>query len=162
MRKIDWLHYSSSRQLVEHFHEINLFNEPFSDGEILDLQEKFLTNGFQYLKVQNVIKGRSLIYSFLNSLSMYQEVGCLTLLGQPILKEGVVDIYYDLSAGGYLSSFKPHYLEEFFIEQFYFDFIWIEGTRQLLTSHWFEDVKRKMIDMAIDQHIPMVVCVYEE
>jgi len=162
MRKIDWLHHTPSRQLVEHFHEINLFSAPFSDGDILDLQEKFLTNGFQYLKAQNVFKGRELIHDFLQSLSLYHEIGCLTVAPRPQLKEGIVDLYYELTCGGYLNTFDQNFLDEFFIDQFYFDFIWIEATRSLLMTTWFEDIKKKIIDMAIDEHLPIMVIVYEE
>ncbi len=162
MRKIDWLHNASSRQLIDHLHEISLITQPFSDGDIFDLQEKFLSNGFQYLKAKDVDKGRAIIYAFLDSLGLYHDVSCLTLAPIPQLKDGVTDLYYELNAGNYLNSFEPYYLDEFFFDQFYYDFMWIEATRPLLTSSWFEDVKKKMIDMGLDQQIPIVVVVYEE
>lgn len=161
MRKIDWLHYASSRQLVDHLHEIDLITQPFSDGVIFDLQEKFLSNGFQYLKAKDVERGRSIIYAFLESLALYHEISCLTLAPIPPLKNAITDLYYELNVGGYLTSFEPYYLDEFFFE-FYYDFMWIEATRPLLMSPWFEDVKKKIIDMGIDQNIPIIVVVYEE
>ena len=161
MRKIDWLHHTSSRQFVEHIHEINLIKQPFSDSDILEIQEKFLCNGFQYLKGLDEAQGRNIIYTFLDSLSLYHNIACLTLDSEP-LRDGITDLYAELSAGGYLNSFEPYYLEEYFIEQFYFDFIWIEATRTLLMSLWFDQVKKKIIDTAIDQHIPILVFAYCE
>lgn len=160
--KIDWLHHTSPRRLVERLHEINLITEPFSDSQILDLQEKFLTNGFSYVKASSVVKGRSIINAFLNSLHVYHDPVCLSVAKLPIIQSPVFDLYTELQAGGYLSSFESYYLDEFFIERFYFDFMWIEATRELLISSWFEDVKSKMLDMGLDQHIPIIVVVYEK
>ena len=161
MRKIDWLHSTTSRQFLEHIHEINLIIEPFSDAGILEIQEKFLCNGFQYLKSPRMAAGRKIVYTFLESLALYHDVACLSLDNEP-LKPGITDLYAELSAGGYINSFESYGLEEYFVEQFYFDFVWIEATRKLLTSSWFEQVKRKIIDAALDQHIPILVIAYED
>lgn len=161
IRKIDWLHHASSRQLIQHVHEINLIQEPFSDTDIFELQEKFLTNGFHYLKAQNIAKGRSIIKKFLKILALYQDIACLTVNNQSALPEHTIDIYYDLTTGGYLNTFQPYYLEEYFFD-FYHDFMWIEANQELLLSSWFDNVITKIIDMAIDQHIPIVVIVYED
>lgn len=161
IRKIDWLYQDSSRSFINHIHEINLIKQPFSDKDILEIQEKFLCNGFQYLKGQNIGQGRKIIYTFLASLGTYHNVACLTLDSQP-LNEGITDLYAELCGGGYLHSFEPYYLEEYFIEQFYFDFIWIEATRSLLMSAWFEEVKEKMLQIAIDEQIPILVFVYAD
>ncbi len=161
IRKIDWLHHASSRQLVEHLHEFNLIQEPFSESQIIALQEKFLENGFQYIKVRSVTKGRTIIESFLQSLGLYQDIVILSTT--PILpKTMVTDLYYELSNSGYLNSFEPYYLEEFFIEHFYYDFMWIEATRDILNEPWFDDFKKKIIDMGLDQHIPIMVVLYED
>jgi hypothetical protein len=160
--KMNYLYHGSSRQLVEHLHEIHLIREPFSDHQILHLQEKFLTNGFQYLKASNVVRGRAIIQAFLDSLHVYHETACLSLVRSPVLPEHTSDLYETLYAGGYLSSFEPYSLDEFFLENFYYDFMWIEATRDLLITDWFDDVIRKLIDQGIDHHIPIIVVVYEQ
>lgn len=161
MRKIDWLHHASSRQLMHYIHEISKVHQPLSEQAILEIQEKFLSNGFQYLKVKSIKEGRSIIETFLNTLTLYNDVACLTTTKDPIL-HNATDIYGIFEAGGYLSPFESCYLEEYFIEHFYFDFMWIEATMDMLTSTWFEDVKKILIHTAIDQHIPILVCVYEK
>jgi hypothetical protein len=159
MRKIDWLHHTSSRQFLNHIHEIEGVSQPLSEQTILELQEKFLSNGFQYIKVKSIPEGRALIDTFLKTLTMYHDVACLTKSQIPL--QSATDIYSLLEGGGYLSPFEQHYLEEFFIEHFYFDFMWIEATLEVLTSSWFESVKKILINSAIDQHIPILICVYE-
>ncbi len=161
IRKIDWLYHDSSRSLLNHIHEINLTKTPFSDKDILEIQEKFLSNGFQYLKSQNIGQGRKIIYTFLQSLATYHDIACLTLDPHPLI-EGITDLYMELCGGGYLNAFDPHYFEEYLIEQFYFDFVWIEATRSLLISTWFEQIKEKMLEAGINEQIPILVFVYEE
>ncbi len=161
MRKIDWLHHASSRQLLHYIHEINEVQQPLSEQAILEIQEKFLSNGFQYLKTQSVKESRALIETFLNTLTLYNDVACLTTAKEPQLYNAT-DLYGIFQAGGYLSSFESHCLEEYFVEHFYFDFMWIEATMDILTSSWFEDVKKILIHSAIDQHIPILVCVYDK
>src|SRR3990167_2960052 len=160
MRKIDWLHHASSKQLMHYIHEINGVHQPLSEQSILEIQEKFLSNGFQYLKVQSIQEGRALIEMFLNTLTLYSDVACLTTTKDPILYNAT-DVYRILEAGGYLSPFEDCYLEEYFVEHFYFAFMWIEATTDMLMSSWFENVKKILIHTAIDQHIPILVCVYE-
>ncbi len=159
MRKIDWLHHASSRQLMHYFHEITEVRQPLSEQSILEIQEKFLVNGFQYLKARSVQEGRAIIETFLHTLNFYYNVGCLTTAKKLSLKNAT-DIYAFLEGGGYLNSFEQYYLEEYFIEHFYFDFMWVEATTEVLMSRWFEDVKKIIIHSAIDQHIPILICVY--
>ena len=160
MRKIDWLYHATPRQFINHIHEIDAVHQPLSDQTILEIQEKFLSNGFQYLKIGTIKEGRSLIQLFLGSMSIHHDIACLTLQERS-LPSNVTNIYSILNGGGYLSSFELCCIEEYFIEHFYFDFMWIEATSDLLLSGWFEGVKKILINSAIDQHIPILVCVYE-
>ncbi len=160
MRKIDWLHHASSRQFINYIHEIDGVRQPLSEQAILEVQEKFLSNGFQYLKVKSIKEGRSIIDTFLKTLTLYHDIACLTTSKEPL--SNATDIYGILEGGGYLSSFEQYYLEEYFIENFYFDFMWIEASIDVLISPWFEDVKKILINTAIDQHIPILICVYDK
>jgi len=160
MRKIDWLYHATSRQFINYIHEIDTVQQPLSDQAILEIQEKFLSNGFQYLKIESIKEGRLLIQSFLSSMSIHHDIACLTLQERG-LSSTVTNIYSMLNGGGYLSSFESCCIEEYFIEYFYFDFMWIEATSDLLLSGWFEQIKDMLINSAIDQHIPILVCVYK-
>ena len=160
MHKIDWLHHASSRQLMRYFHEITEAYQPLSEQAILEIQEKFLVNGFQYLKARSIQEGRSIIETFLQTLNFYHNVACLTTVKKLPLYEAT-DIYAVLEVGGYLDSFEQQYLEEYFVEHFYFDFMWVEATTEMLISDWFEEVKKTLINSAIDQHIPILICVYD-
>ncbi len=134
--------------------------EPLSESDILYLQDAFLTNGFHHIQVKNIAAGRSIIRTFLGSLATYHDIACLTATNS--IENGVFDIGTALHAGGYVDPLGERELEEFFIEEFYFDFMWIEASRELLASSWFVDFERKLEDFKVTCHIPMIVISYQE
>ena len=156
MKRMNWLENAPSTW----FMAPRLIEEPLSESDILYLQDAFLTNGFHHIQVKNVAAGRNIIRTFLDSLAVYHDTACLTAvdLGQ----EGVFDINNALHDGGYLDLLGDKELEEFFIEEFYFDFMWIEASRELISSAWFIDFERKLEDFKITRHIPMIVISYQE
>ena len=132
---------------------------PLSEHEILDLQDKFLTNGFHYITVSDVDFGRQLISRFLKTLHCYTDNAVLSI-SNLVLNGSVTDIYYELVKGGYTDPTKLSDVHEFFVEQFYYDFIWIEACHELVDNNWFAEFFRNMIHFKIDQHIPVLVISY--
>lgn len=129
----------------------------FTEEDILALQDEFLTNGFHYFKVNDIQMGRRVLNTFLHSLrTYYQDVGCLTLSEVP-LSDAVTNIYEILEWYGYLR--KP-YLESFFLDQWYFDFLWIEATEELLVSSWFCSFSQLLEDFTVNQEIPIFILSY--
>lgn len=134
-----------------------VINSPFTEKDILDLQEEFLSNGFHYLKVHDVQDGRRVINTFLYSLkSYYQDVGCLSL-ANICLPDSITDIYEMLEWYGYL---KHNCLESFFIDQWYSDFLWIEATEELLLTPWFCTFSQLLEDFAVHKEIPIFIISY--
>ena len=133
--------------------------EPFSEYEILDLQDKFLNNGLHYITVCNLDFGRSLINRFLRSLNCYHNNAILTI-SNPVGDGSTTDLYYELLQGGYINSSTNKDFDEFFIDQFYYDFMWIEACHELVDQSWFSDFFSKMASYKIDQHIPVLVISY--
>jgi len=134
-----------------------VISNPFTEQDILDLQDEFLTHGFHYLMVDNVQVGRRIIQTFLHSLkNYYQEIGCLSV-SEILLPDGITDIYEILEWYGYLR--KP-YLESFFLDQWYFDFLWIEATEELLLSSWFCQFSQLLEDFMLNEEIPIFIISY--
>jgi hypothetical protein len=161
MNGTDFLNQSSAIVPIESLSLLDPIKEPFSENEILALQEKFLRNGFQYIKVQDCKAGRSIVQRFLDSLAVYHDIACISLSDNPLPKY-ITDIYYELANCGYLDPFGQHYLDDYFIEHFYFDFIWIEATQKLFSSTWFQDFEDKILSFKIDEHIPFIIVSYEK
>lgn len=151
MKHLESHNYASYAQLITPTY----IKDPLTESDILCLQDRFLTNGFHHIRVKNVASGRKLIKTFLQSLRVYHEIACVTM--EPSLEQGVFDIFNELLIGQKIIDF-----EEFFVEEFYFDFMWIEATKELLRCPWFADFENHITDLSIDKHIPMFVLTYAE
>jgi len=136
-------------------------SESLSEADILYLEDKFLTNGFHYITVKDVAAGRSLVSSFLHSLNYYSDNAVLTLSDYS-LDSSIADIYYELLQGGYVDSCSYSDFDEFFIDQFYYDFMWIEATKETIDEKWFAEFFGKMINFKLNEHIPVLIISYLE
>jgi len=135
--------------------------EPFSDSDILNLQDAFLNNGLHYIQVDDVQTGRGLINLFLSSLNFYHNIAALTV-STDSLANGTADLYAQLILGNHLNQNLPHELEDFFLEKFYHDFLWIEATKKLVDSFWAEELFKKITEFKLDQLIPILVVSYKK
>jgi len=135
--------------------------EPFSDTDILNLQDAFLSNGTHYFKVNSIQEGRSIINLFLASLNYYKNIGCLTM-NPGSLQESASDLYSELLLGGHLDKKLLYELETFFLEEFYYDFIWIEATQNLLSGSWATAFFKQMIQFKLDHLIPILIISYKK
>lgn len=133
--------------------------EPLSEFDILDLQDKFLNNGFHYIAVNNINFGRSLIDRFVHSLHCYHDNAILTI-SSPITGSCVIDLYYELLQGGYTSGGRD--IEEFFIDQFYYDFLCIEACHELVDQRWFIHFFSQLLHFKLNKHIPILVISYSK
>lgn len=133
---------------------------PFSDGDILELQDLFLSNGVHYIKVDDVRSGRALINLFLRSLNYYHNVACLSTSSEP-LDSSVIDLYAELMVGGYLDEGATRQLEEFFLDRFDHDFMWMEASRSVVESDWMAEVFRQMKNFKLEQLLPILIVSYD-
>jgi hypothetical protein len=131
-------------------------SERCSEQNIIDLHNEFLHNGFHYLCVKDILVGRHIMHTFLYSLNYYQSVGCLTISSFPLCSS-IENIYETLSLYGYLNK---NYLSDFFIQEWYFDFIWIEATDELLNASWFSLFLQYIKDFKCDAALPIFVLSY--
>lgn len=148
---------SSVTCVVASLHKTELIQDQFIEQEILKLQENFLKNGFHYVQIPDAESGRMLIKTFLTSLGCYHNVAHLTL-DQMAQMCAVTDLYGELVAYAGEHSMVER-LDEFMVEQFFYDFLWIELSEQLSQKQWFEVFKRKLIDLHIVDTLPiMLLC----
>jgi hypothetical protein len=127
-----------------------------SEQEILDLQDLFLTHGYHYLNVSSHGQGRALISLFLESLqsNFFSRIACLTM-SPAALPDGIASLHDELALHGAL-AFDHHRLDEFLLNEFYYDFVWIECSRELTQSPWFYYLEKKLVDYNIGLHTPIV------
>lgn len=133
---------------------------PFNENEVLKLQDTFLTNGIHYIKTTNIQTGRMIIETFLHSLPIYTEIACLSM--HENLDTSVIDMYCELLDNYYLNSTDPKNLEEFFIDQCFIDFMWIEASQELLNTSWFPIFEKNVHDFKLCQTMPIIIMMYED
>jgi len=148
-------------ELTNQINNAKHVREPFSDSDILNLQDAFLTSGIHYIKTDDVSTGRALTTLFLNSLNCYHNIAALSMTSEP-LQTKTTDLYAELILGQHLNQNLSHELEDFFLEKFYYDFMWIEATKKLLDSFWTQEFFRKITDFKLDQLIPILVVSYKK
>lgn len=120
----------------------NFAMRSLSEQDILDLQNAFLTFGYHRVPVSSLGWGRTLICSFLSSLSCFSSVSCLTY-SRGILPNGVVSLHEELALA---TDFSSDSIDHFLLENFYYDFCWIECTPELVDSAWFKHFRQRLDD----------------
>lgn len=137
-----------------------LFSLPFSEEDVLMLQEIFITSGVHTIKTKNVIDGRKIIQTILNSLNYYHNIG--SIASTKNLPHNVCDIINHIA----LQNLRPNNLlmnlEDFFDVHPCFDFIWIELTQDIKKICTIENLK-KLFDMYhVEERMPVFIVTYDE
>ena len=134
-------------------------NPALSIDDILFLQDVFLTGGIHHIIVPDVISGRKIVDSFLQSLNCHHEVSCLTVTEIPPIQGPTLNICSSLASYcGQDDSYE--HVEEFFLEQYFADFMWIENLKDLLHIPLVARAIQAMHDLDIVQNIPVVAISY--
>lgn len=145
-----------SEKIIARARDATRISMPFSEHDIRIFEHKFLTPGMQFLRVPNMQQGRTLVATFLNTLLVYHEVGCVSQ--NPFLDDKIIhDIFDQLSNIGYISTLNKTLLDEFFTSQFYYDFVWIELDEILSMQQWFDQFMSGLDEFGIYHQIPVLI-----
>ncbi|MCA9769929.1 hypothetical protein KC460_01005 [Candidatus Dependentiae bacterium] len=131
------------------------------EEDIIKIQHIFMSCGVHHVKIKNITAGREIIAKFLNALNCYCEVGCLTMEKDQLF-DNVWDMYYHLIGGGYIQCNQLVKREQFFVDEFYADFLWVEATDKLMLQSWFVMIQKALVDLHIDQYVPIIFLSYED
>lgn len=127
---------------------------PFSEKDILYLQDAFTSSGVHSITVDSIKKGRELILQLLTSLDWYQDIAYLS----------VSDVTPCIKAANILTKIEQPLTHEtiaqFFIDEFYYDFLWIEVNENLFSEQWLAAFESQLINFHIDQMIPVIIVLY--
>lgn len=138
-----------------------LFTPPFSECDVLQLQELFVTCGIHTIKVRNVDDGRFIIQTILDSLNYYHNIGCITN------KSGLATTVYDIintiefnkNSG---NNNQATDLESFFSIYSCFDFIWVELTKSVQSMYSSEDIKKIFTMYHAQERMPVLIITYDQ
>lgn len=129
---------------------------PFEEKDILYLQNAFTTPGVHAITVTSIETGRKLIDQLLDSLKWYQDVGYLASSDSAPCK-GKSNVLHSIT-----QPITPEAVAQFFIDDFYYDFLWIEATNSLLQEPWIAAFEQQLIMFHIDHMIPVIIVSYKE
>jgi len=132
---------------------------PFTEQEIIDMSNSFLTYGFHSFKAKTIAHGRLFINTFLHSLNYYDDIAYLTV-EQGSDSHGL-DLYQLFNQEKLLEKPSSR-LSEFLCNFFHNDFLWIEATPSLMAMPWFIDFEHCLIDLNIDKVMPIVILSYDK
>lgn len=135
-----------------------IISDELTEDDILVLQEGFLVNGFHHVQVSDVKNGREFIKAFLRSLDCYHNVACLTIDSLSD-ERGVTDLYRELCEYAREKTVKGC-LDEFFVEQFYYDFLWIECSDRLAQEFELEAFIQKLLHLKLTNTLPITLLHY--
>ncbi len=147
--------------LSDYFYKSMYIDKPFTDEAILYLQEIFLQNGFHFLQVEDIEFSRTLVKNFLKSLNCHNDIAAISLEAIDCDKK-VNNIYHNLIFNGYIDGRLHSDFEEFFLDQWFYDFLWIEASKKLLNSSWINPFLKKMKELNFDKEIPILIFFYQE
>ena len=130
-----------------------------SDEEILEIQEYFLTPGLHIIKVADVMTGRILLARFLEALGYYFSDKAVLSLTRKTIPEGCADIYTELVETGSLHDYDA--LQNYIASSFYYDFLAIEGTHELLNNPWFGRFEYVLRESCAGETTPIILFFYD-
>ena len=135
-----------------------------SHEDILELQDLFLSPGFNHLHVPTVAQGREVVAAVLAALPHLTRVAYLSLDPTALPEWGrttsIGSLYEELAFAGAL-ALSHSALEMFLLEQFAYDFVWIECTQELLDSSWYCYFEAKVVEFNIPHEMPILCISYE-
>lgn len=135
------------------------FSHPFSEYDILELQNIFLSFGIQEIKVKNVKEGRVIIEKILTSLNYFQNIGYISKSHNQ--NHNYFNIYKNVTEDfEYQGELAPA-LEDFFIMNPHFDFIFIELTNSLKNTKLCASIKKIFEMCHADERMPVILLTYE-
>lgn len=133
---------------------IRTFSWPCTELDLLYLSMIFTTKGVHRIRASDELSSRLLIKNVLTSLHWYHQIAFISTAADTL----------DFSDNIIARLPKPIddlAIERFFLEEFYYDFIWIELTEDLKKEHWLEIFKETLQSFQIDQIIPVIVVEYQ-
>ncbi len=137
-----------------------LFTLPFSEHDVLELQEIFVALGVHSIKTKNVVEGRRIITTILQSLNYYHNVGCVTEINK--LPINICDVLSHIKLQKSQKGNLLTDLEDFFSIHPCFDFIWIELTKDIKKEYAYKDIKNVFDMYHAQERMSVLIVTYDE
>ena len=124
------------------------FQEPLCEQDILYLQKQFLISGFHNLHFKDMKLGRQIIFKILKSLNCYKNVAYVSRATLSNFPKSMINLNY------VFSDYKENEIYDFLVEQFDFDFMFIEVNKNELTL--LTKIQNHFVELNIHKLIPII------
>lgn len=130
------------------------YTQELGEDDILSLCDLFLTPGIHYVSFSSLREGRRIINLFVDLLKCYHAIGyidranCNYNQGMNLYE---LFAHYDENGTALRQA-----LNQFFIEQFAYDFIWIVYPKYQVARTFINIFLDQLIEFNIDQKIPVI------
>jgi len=129
------------------------YAKELNEEDILSLCDLFLTPGLHYVSFSTLQIGRHTINLFVDLLKCYHAVGYIDRVGE---KESQGMNLYELFAHYSDNKALREAINQFFVEEFAYDFIWIVYPKYQVSRTFTHIFLDQLIEFNIDQKIPVV------
>lgn len=129
------------------------YTHELGEEDILSLCDLFLTPGLHYISFSTIKEGRTTINLFVDLLKCYHTVGYIDRAG---CKYNQGMNLYELFAHYEDGKALRDAINQFFIEEFDYDFIWIIYPKYQVSHTFINIFLDQLIEYNIDQKIPVV------
>ncbi len=117
---------------------------------IIAFSDAFLTRGIHYVPVNSHKEVRELLLPFL-SLYYYSTLAYVSLIEQQLPNQDIINL------SGIFNTYKTEDLEEYLLNSFYYEFLWIELSPFLCHKQWYPLFAQKITDFNLPTRIPIII-----
>ncbi len=130
-----------------------------TDAMLIDLHNLLITPGVHELQTESFAQGRRLLLKLLNSLDCYSAIACITNQTRSIQRP-IVNLYQKLAQMDLQESTNQRFTY-FLLEEFHFDFFWIELSTDLEQQSWVTAFMQMLHDFNITASTPCIILTQE-
>lgn len=151
------MQYGRPDERLRQIHSFDKFDR-LTERQILAFQDLLVTNGIHYIDVDSFSDARRFVASFTHMLGSSKRIACLTTANPP-LDSDVISLYDDLALAGSCTNLPQASisLETFLLQEFYYDFVWVECTSELLEKPWFWHFEQKLSEFNLGATFPILM-----
>lgn len=138
---------------------LNNLSNVLSQEQLLDLQDNFINCGLHYIKINNYSMYGIILNDFFKSIKCYDRIACLSTRTLN-LTFSYENLYQELLSAGLTNKVDNGEIEDFLLTNFYYDFLAIDASYELIQSSWYCNFEKLLLDYKLIDTLPVVMFIY--
>lgn len=130
-----------------------VYDAHLTENDVVALCDIFLTPSIHYVTFTSLATGRKVMHSFIDHLTCYHAIGYIDRIGISHQKGmNLYEFFAHYESGEHLREA----IEQFFLERFNYDFIWIVYPKYQVAQTFIQVFLDCVVEYRIDQKIPII------